>query len=138
MPHSHGNDTLHEQLTLRLLLEETPLRNATAVVVDDADLDRPVGWCLPWSVVAHSGDPLEHVLVHADHDLTDEAPAQLPRTVARLARRGATAVAASCKDEKDGPIRDACKRAKLPFLSLPTHVSYHALSRLVAEKNLAN
>ena len=136
MPHGHG-DEMHEQLTLRLLLEETLLRSAVAVVGDDAELDRPVGWCLPWSVAVHGSDPLEHVLVHADHELADDEPAQLRRTMTALAKRGAIAVAVDCKDE-NGEVRDACKRTQLPLLALPPDISYLALSRLVAEKNLAN
>jgi sugar diacid utilization regulator len=137
MPHSHG-DTMQEPLTLRSLLEEPLLRNAVAVVSDDSDLDRHVAWCLPWAVAVRGTEALDGVLVHADQGLPEDDPKYLRRTITSLQRRGASAVAANTAEEFDLVVRDACKNAHLPLLGLPPETSYLALSRLIAEKNLAN
>lgn len=133
MPDQHGD---HEPVTLARLLEEPLLRSAT-VFAAAAALERPVSWCLPWSVASHGTEAVQHLLVHVSEDLSPAVADALCREVPMLCARGVSALAVN-KGEPGEPLRRAAGAAGLPLLGLPEHTAHLALSRLVAEKNLAN
>lgn len=138
MPDGHGEDSVHDTLTLRFLLDEALLRQASVEVVDDADLDREIGWCLPWIVAVGGNESLQKVLVHARKDVIGGDSEDVQRTIRGLQKRGAAALAINLAGEPPAGVRAACRKARLPLLILPADTSHMALSRLVAEKNIAN
>ena len=126
----------HERVTLGSLLEEPLLRSAT-VVADDEALERPVSWCLPWSVATRGTEAVQHTLVHVDEELSPTVVDALCREVPGLHARSVTALAVNSTEPGD-LLRKAAWAAGLPLLGLSEQTSHLALSRLVAEKNLAN
>lgn len=126
----------HERVTLGLLLEEPLLRSST-VFADDEALERPVSWCLPWSVATSGAEAVQHTLVHVNEDLSPAVVDALCREVPTLHARGVSALAVNASEPGE-PLRNAACAAGLPLLGLPEHTAHLALSRLVAEKNLAN
>lgn len=125
-----------ERVTLGLLLEEPLLRSATVFADHDA-LERPVTWCLPWSVATRGTEAVQHVLVHADEALSPAVVDALCRGLPTLHARGVCALAVNAIEPGE-LIRKAARAAGLPLLGLPEHTAHLALSHLVAEKNLAN
>lgn len=126
----------HELVTLKSLLEEPLLRTSTVFADDDA-LERPVSWCLPWSVTSRGTETVQHMLVHVDEDLSPAVLEALCREVPTLNARGVSALAVNASEPGE-LLRKAACAARLPLLGLPEHTAHVALSRLVAEKNLAN
>ncbi len=133
MPARQGD---HERVTLGSLLEEPLLSSATVVATDDA-LARPVSWCLPWSVATHGAETGQHMLVHVDEDLSPAVVDALCREMPTLHARGVSALAVNASEPGE-LLRKAACAAGLPLLGLPGQTAHLALSRLVAEKNLAN
>lgn len=126
-----------DAVTLATLLEEPLLRSASVCAGSPAALDRPVVWCLPWSVATRGSEGVQRVLVHLEEDPGEPELAEIAREVSTLAARGAAALAVN--DADPGPqLVQAAAKADLPLLALPDQTSHLALSRLVAEKNLAN
>lgn len=126
-----------EAVTLGRLLEEPLLRSATLCTGGEEALDRLVGWCLPWSVATRGSEGVQQVLVHLAEEPSDSETADLCRAISTLAARGAAGVAINGAEPCPDVVRAAGK-ANLPLLALPDQTSHLALSRLVAEKNLAN
>jgi sugar diacid utilization regulator len=126
----------HDRVTLGALLEEPLLRSSTVVAPADA-LERPVSWCLPWSVAARGAEVGQDMLVHVDEDLSPAVVEALCREVPTLHARGVAALAVNASEPGE-LLRDAALAAGLPLLGLPEQTAHLALSRLVAEKNLAN
>src|SRR5579875_1928878 len=133
MPGRQGD---HERLTLGVLLEEPLLRSATVFAADGA-LERPVSWCLPWPVASRGAEALQHMLVHVNEDLSTALVDALCREIPVLCARGVAALAVNAAAPGE-PLRTAALTAGLPLLGLPENTAHLALSRLVAEKNLAN
>lgn len=133
MPARHGD---HQRMTLGLLLEE-PLLRASSVFADAGALERPVSWCLPWSVVTRGAEAVQHILVHVDEDLSAAVVEAVCREIPTLRARGISALAVNTSEPAE-QLREAACAAGLPLLGLPEHTAHLALSRLVAEKNLAN
>jgi sugar diacid utilization regulator len=125
----------HERVTLGALLEEPLLRSCT-VVAAAAELERPVSWCLPWSVATRGAETGQHMLIHVDEDLSPAVTDALCREIPALQARGVSALAVNASEPGE-PLRKAACAAGLPLLGLPEHTAHLALSRLVAEKNLA-
>jgi sugar diacid utilization regulator len=115
VPSTGGDD----RLTLGRLLQERLLRPAVGELTE-AQLERTVTWCLPWSQVVGTDDPVAGTLVYARGTQFDA------QEVPRLARRGAAAIVVA-----GGPRPDV--RTRLPVLSVGEHVGFGDLSRLVAE-----
>ena len=132
-PAQHGD---HERVTLRSLLEEPLLRSSTLVADDDA-LDRPVSWCLSWSVATRGAEAVQHTLVHVDEDLSPAVVDALCQEMPSLRARSVTALAVNASEPGER-LRTAACATGLPLLGLPEQTAHLALSRLVAEKNLAN
>ena len=126
----------HERVTLGSLLEEPLLRSATVVAADEA-LERPVSWCLPWSVATRGAEAGQHMLVHVDEELSPALVDALCRDMPTLHARGVAALAVNASEPGE-PLQKASCAAGLPLLGLPEQTAHLALSRLVAEKNLAN
>ncbi len=126
----------HERVTLGSLLEEPLLRSSTVVAGDDA-LERPVSWCLPWSVATRGSEAVQHTLVHVDEDLSPAVVDALCREMPTLHARSVSALAVNASEPGE-LLRKAACAAGLPLLGLPEQTAHLALSRLVAEKNLAN
>ncbi len=126
----------HERVTLGSLLEEPLLRSCTVVAADDA-LERPVSWCLPWSVATRGTEAVQHTLVHVDEDLSPALIGALCQQVPTLHARSVAALAVNASEPGE-LLRKAARAAGLPLLGLPEQTAHLALSRLVAEKNLAN
>lgn len=126
----------HEPVTLGSLLEEPLLRSCTVIAADHA-LERPVSWCLPWSVATRGAETGRHMLVHVDEDLSPAVVDALCREVPTLFARGVSALAVNASEPGE-LLRKAASAAGLPLLGLPEQTAHLALSRLVAEKNLAN
>jgi sugar diacid utilization regulator len=126
----------HERMTLGSLLEEPLLRSCTVVAADDA-LERPVSWCLPWSVATRGAETGQHMLVHVDEELSPAVVDALCREMPTLHARGISALAVNASEPGE-LLRKAAGAAGLPLLGLPEQTAHLALSRLVAEKNLAN
>ena len=133
MPDLHPD---HERVTLGSLLEESLLR-ACALFAAPGALERPVSWCLPWSVATRGAESVQHVLVHADEDLSPRVVAALCQEVPALHARGVCALAVNATEPGELLLK-AAHAAGLPLLGLPEQTAHLALSRLVAEKNLAN
>jgi sugar diacid utilization regulator len=125
-----------ERVTLGSLLEEPLLRSSTVIAGDDA-LERPVSWCLPWSVAIRGTEAVQHTLVHVDEDLSPAVVDALCREMPTFHARSVSALAVNAS-EPGGLLREAARAAGLPLLGLPEQTAHLALSRLVAEKNLAN
>lgn len=126
----------HEPVTLRSLLEEPLLRSSSVFATDEA-LERPVSWCLPWSVVTRGAEAAAHMLVHVDEALSPDVISALCQEAPTLRARGVSALAVNVGEPAE-PLRKAAQAAGLPLLGLAEHTAHLALSRLVAEKNLAN
>lgn len=126
----------HERVTLGSLLEEPLLRSSTVFANHDA-LERPVSWCLPWSVASRGAETVQHMLVHVDEDLSPAVVDALCREVPALNARGVSALAVNASEPGE-LLRKAACAAGLPLLGLPEYTAHVALSHLVAEKNLAN
>ena len=133
MPARQGD---HERVTVGSLLEE-PLLRCSTVVADEDALERPVSWCLPWSVATRGAETGQDMLVHVDEDLSPAVVDALCREMPTLQARGVSALAVNAADP-DELLRKAARAAGLPLLGLPEQTAHLALSRLVAEKNLAN
>lgn len=127
----------HEAVTLRSLLEEPLLRAATVHGARDADLDRPVSWCLAWAVAARGTETVQDVLVHLEREPSRSVLDALCSDLPGLGARSVAALAVNAA-RPDARLCEAALRAELPLLLLPPDTSHLALSRLVAEKNLAN
>lgn len=130
----HG---IHETLTLRALMDEPLLRNASIQARQD-DLDQDVAWCLPLAIIDRSDEPLAKVLVHSDSHFDHMEPAAIESLVSDLARRNAVALAVNDPPEGHAELREAGARHRLSILSLKSGTTYERLSRLVAEKTLAH
>ena len=132
-PALNGNP---ERVTLGSLLREPLLRSATVIAADDA-LERLVSWCLPWSVATRGTEAVQHTLVHADEELAPALVGALCREMPMLRARNVSALAVNACEPGES-LRKAAFAAGLPLLGLPEQTAHLALSRLVAEKNLAN
>jgi sugar diacid utilization regulator len=133
MPALQGD---HEQVTLGSLLEE-PLLRSSVLFADRDALERPVSWCLPWSIATRGAEAVKHTLVHVDEDLSQAVLDALCRDVPALHARGISALAVNATNPSE-LLRNTAGAAGLPLLGLPQQTAHLALSRLIAEKNLAN
>lgn len=112
-----------ERLTLgRLMLER--LMRSTSTTLDAGQRARLVDWCLPWEQAVGHSNPLNGILVYALPDQLDAAGMRLvaDRDAAALVIAGPTAEPVVCD---------------MPVVALSARVSFHELSRLVAELTLA-
>ncbi|GEM_PF-1363186 len=136
MPMMSARQGDHERVTLGSLLEEPLLCSSSLFAAADA-LERPASWCLPWSVAARGAEAVQHALIHVDEDLSPSLVDALCRELPTLRARGACALAVNTTEPGES-LRQAAHVAGLPLLGLPEQTTHLALSRLVAEKNLAN
>jgi DNA-binding PucR family transcriptional regulator len=112
-----------ERLTLGRLLLERLLRSTTAAL-GPGERARLVDWCLPWDQAMSQPGSLSGILVYAHPEDLDAAGLRA------LADRGATAlVIAGAGAERVS--------SDLPVIALTKQVSFHQLSRLIAELTLA-
>jgi DNA-binding PucR family transcriptional regulator len=112
-----------ERLTLgRLMLER--LMRSTSTTLDAGQRARLVDWCLPWEQAVGHSNPLNGILVYALPDQLDATGMRLvaDRDAAALVIAGPTAEPVVCD---------------MPVVALSARVSFHELSRLVAELTLA-
>lgn len=112
-----------ERLTLgRLMLER--LMRSTSTTLDAGQRARLVDWCLPWEQAVGHSNPLNGILIYALPDQLDAAGMRLvaDRDAAALVIAGPTAEPVVCD---------------MPVVALSARVSFHELSRLVAELTLA-
>lgn len=112
-----------ERLTLgRLLLER--LMRSTSTTLDAGQRARLVDWCLPWERAVVETSPLNGILVYALPDQLDAAGLNT------LVNRDAAAVVIAGQ-----PLQPVV--CDLPVVALSARVTFHELSRLVAELTLA-
>jgi DNA-binding PucR family transcriptional regulator len=112
-----------ERLTLgRLMLER--LMRSTSTTLDAGQRARLVDWCLPWEQAVGHSNPLNGILVYARPEQLDAAGLRLVagRDAAALVIAGPTAKPVVCD---------------MPVVALSARISFHELSRLVAELTLA-
>lgn len=125
--------SMHEAITVQLLLEEPLLRDA---VVHAVDLERSVDWCLPLAeaVTEHAG--LDGVVVVAHEELCLLGVDDAATRVRWLGEQGVSALVVSTP----GPVPDWLPRLAgqyaVPLILPPQGVSYRAISRLIGEKSL--
>lgn len=111
------------RLTLgRLILER--LMRSTSSTLDAGQRARLVDWCLPWEQAVGHSNPLNGILVYALPDQLDAAGLRsvADRDAAALVIAGPTTEPVVCD---------------MPVVILSARVSFHELSRLVAELTLA-
>jgi sugar diacid utilization regulator len=131
MVESTASSELLEPLTLRGLLEEPPLRRSSIWCHGD-QLDRLVRWCVPWSEALEDPASLEGVAVYARSEQV--ATAQRFQ-LAQLAERSIAALLVS--DHAMTSATPDMSGLDCPVVRLPAGVGFQVLSRLVAERTLA-
>ncbi len=122
----------HGEVTLGALLEEPALRNA--VVLGGADpYATPVSWCVPLGEALAGGDPLERIAVFARAGDLPGPSAELGALLTALGARSCAAVVVA----GEAPGARLVSAGSPPVVIAGGALSFVALSRLVAEKNLA-
>lgn len=127
----HGVD--HENLTLGLLKQESVFRGHRCLGTQGTN--PLIEWCLPWSEVISSSESLGAIAVFVYSSELASAGDEIADAVGRLVKRDAAALIVAI-DADARSFEQILATAACPVVVLDRGASYHAVSRLVAEKTL--
>lgn len=126
----------HTDLSVELLLDEAVFEGAR-VGAGHQGLTRVVQWCLPLAEVATTAEALDGVVVFAGRALGRAVDEEADALVRSLRSRGAVALLVDAESARLSHVAAAAELVTLPLVIMRRGTAYSTVSRLVAEKTLA-